>query len=497
MAGAQGLHVSGSKPPSRVPTAAPKAAKAGAPPGTAHAAPPSTAPPRTAGSVVDALGDLLIDKMMDKFAMVAGEEGFNETVADEVNRYVSRGGGIKEEDLAALEDRIRNRLAGGTPLRNTLATQKRAAMDADEWARIFQFQIEEGKEIQKEAFARRAAARQELVGTLAGQLREQEDRRKAEAEYDRAYHRLEMADQKAFEEEAEAKKRKQWEAGQKLKSDREAQLADRDARKRGAMERKMRDESETAARIAYEAKAEFMKEENARAGMRAAMREFLSHNENNRKAKEAEKAAVAALDAKYAAEYAAILDKQEAKRTEQLEKLKKIQAKQAEDAAGRPEAKTWLDPAIIERYAREKDAEAAAEEIRRAEHHKSVNLKAKLAFDGQVLEKQAAKEEARRVERERAAALLARIKAAEAEEVAKRAALLAKKKKFRETLDAQMKDNAARKIIALMSEDERRINAGLLDRVQTLAATGHAQPAGDSLIPLSPNVKNKHPLLGV
>ena len=93
----------------------------------------------------------------------------------------------------------------------------------------------------------------------------------------------------------------------------------------------MRDESETAARIAYEAKAEFMKEENARAGMRAAMREFLSHNENNRKAKEAEKAAVAALDAKYAAEYAAILDKQEAKRTEQLEKLKKIQARAGGD----------------------------------------------------------------------------------------------------------------------------------------------------------------------
>ena len=98
----------------------------------------------------------------------------------------------------------------------------------------------------------------------------------------------------------------------------------------------MRDESETAARIAYEAKAEFMKEESARAGARAAMKEFLSHNERNRVAKEAEKAAVAALDAKYAAEYAAILDKQEAKRTEQLEKLKKIQARAGGAGGQRP-----------------------------------------------------------------------------------------------------------------------------------------------------------------
>jgi hypothetical protein len=48
-------------------------------------------------------------------------------------------------------------------------------------------------------------------------------------------------------------------------------------------------------------------------------------------------------------QYAAMLDKQEAARLAQLEKLKEWQAKQEKEAQQRPEAKRWIDPALIDK----------------------------------------------------------------------------------------------------------------------------------------------------
>lgn len=48
-------------------------------------------------------------------------------------------------------------------------------------------------------------------------------------------------------------------------------------------------------------------------------------------------------------QYAAMLDKQEAARLAQLEKLKEWQAKQEKEAQKRPEAKRWIDPALIDK----------------------------------------------------------------------------------------------------------------------------------------------------
>lgn len=58
-------------------------------------------------------------------------------------------------------------------------------------------------------------------------------------------------------------------------------------------------------------------------------------------------------------------------------------------------------------------------------------------------------------------------------------------------LQAQMKDNAHRKITSLMSEDERRLNADLLGKVRKLEVTGTVEPSGTSLMPLSPNAKGR------
>lgn len=89
-------------------------------------------------------------------------------------------------------------------------------------------------------------------------------------------------------------------------------------------------------------------------------------------------------DQQFMDEYAAMLERQERARKEQRDRIFSRQARQAEDAKNRPEAKQWVDPALIEKYRVEKDMAAAAEERRRMNRIKEVNMKAKLAFDEQV-----------------------------------------------------------------------------------------------------------------
>ncbi len=57
-------------------------------------------------------------------------------------------------------------------------------------------------------------------------------------------------------------------------------------------------------------------------------------------------------DQRLMVQYADMLEKQERARKVQLERLKAVQARQAEDAASRPEAKTWIDPGLIDKYLR-------------------------------------------------------------------------------------------------------------------------------------------------
>jgi hypothetical protein len=52
------------------------------------------------------------------------------------------------------------------------------------------------------------------------------------------------------------------------------------------------------------------------------------------------------------AEYAAVMEKQEAARQKQLAEAKARQARQVADAATRPEFKKWIDDDVNERNAR-------------------------------------------------------------------------------------------------------------------------------------------------
>lgn len=121
----------------------------------------------------------------------------------------------------------------------------------------------------------------------------------------------------------------------------------------------------------------------------------------------------------------------------------------------------------------------------------AVHLLFILIIMAQVKEKKAIKEEQKRLERERAMALFERIRQQEEEEKQKVIRQHEKKMSFRATLDAQMKDNARRKVQMLMSEEERKINTKLLTKVKALQITGETEADGTSLMPLNPNNKKK------
>ncbi len=73
-------------------------------------------------------------------------------------------------------------------------------------------------------------------------------------------------------------------------------------------------------------------------------------NEENKAYKAKAKEEEADRDKKNMEEYATQLEKQERARQAQLERMKVKQAQQEQDAKSRPEAKKWIDPAIIDRY---------------------------------------------------------------------------------------------------------------------------------------------------
>lgn len=76
---------------------------------------------------------------------------------------------------------------------------------------------------------------------------------------------------------------------------------------------------------------------------------LLPSNEIYKQIKEEAKKKEWEFDQQIMKQYADMLDKQEKARLAQLEKLKEWQAKQEREAAARPEAKRWIDPAIVEK----------------------------------------------------------------------------------------------------------------------------------------------------
>ena len=93
------------------------------------------------------------------------------------------------------------------------------------------------------------------------------------------------------------------------------------------------EEAEMAARIAYEVKTEFEREEAARVAAKQALVAYLAGNEENKKLRAAEKERVKAEDLEYMRLYDEILQKQQKERAARLAKLQEWQVRLRSDVS--------------------------------------------------------------------------------------------------------------------------------------------------------------------
>ncbi len=78
---------------------------------------------------------------------IKGQEIISQEVLAFMNR--AQGASVREEELMALESRIRAKLTGGTPRPLTMVLEKKAQAEGDEWGKIFQYSIQKGLELDR------------------------------------------------------------------------------------------------------------------------------------------------------------------------------------------------------------------------------------------------------------------------------------------------------------------------------------------------------------
>eukprot|EP00983_Pelagomonas_calceolata_P029641 928703-Pelagomonas_calceolata.AAC.5 len=224
--------------------------------------------------------------------------------------------GFHEEDIQLIQNRIRSRLVGGTPVKNTLADNKRAIHAGDEWANIYQFNIAEGRELEKALAAEERERQLRVRSALNAQKQELAERKRAEIREEQGFAEQEQAALRAWQKQEEERERLQQQIANKLKQERTEQLEDKRARRQKALASIRADEDEMAARLAYETKTELDREEANRVAAKNALKQYLLQNEANKAIKQRAKEAQWEEDAYYKKAWEEVLDKQEKDRVE-------------------------------------------------------------------------------------------------------------------------------------------------------------------------------------
>ncbi|KAK9824679.1 hypothetical protein WJX72_012321 [[Myrmecia] bisecta] len=426
---------------------------------------------------MDALCQTLIGKMREAFGEIAADQKAQDIIAKEVSRFMQTTRSVSETDIGNLQERIQALLTGETPTRNAKVLHQQAVVSADEWARIYAFQNQIGEleeKSKRQKYLQKAACLREQ---LDKQREEAAGRKRAEAAEAAAYFQQQQADLAAWKQQEAEKKRQQKAASDRLKDDVEAQLVERRRNRSLAEAIKRKDEEDMTSKIAYETRRQIEEEEAGRKKAKEDLKAFLLSNEVNKRIKEDEKRKLQDEENRYTKQYAEMLDRQEAARTEQLNRVKAVQARQAEEAQSRPESKRWIDPAIIERNYKEREANIEREETRR---QAVVAAKtAKFQHDlAEQIEEHKLRKAAQRADRERELAeVQKRIQAEEAKAKAEKAAAVAKRERIKKMLEDQMKEAQHRRTVQPMSNIEKQINSKLLQKIHDLQVDGKIKAA--------------------
>lgn len=452
-------------------------------PGTANSA---TKTPGSSGNndIREALHQRLVMKMRAKFGDAAKDLKSQEVIGQEVAAFMSQVGGgglaVKDADIGTLEVMIRAKLTGDEPPKMTHTLEKRAQIEGDEWAKIFQYNIQVGKTIaEAEAEANRHRQAQQRT-TLKGQQQQIEVRKLKEKEEARLYFLEQEAALKAWKEDEEKKKHARLEVVKHVAEERKRQLEEKSERIRRAKELAEMEDREAAAKLAYEAQQELLKEERERVEAKEALTTFLHGNEANKKLREEAKKKEHDLDEKYAKEWNEIIERQEKERTARLEKAKELSKKHEATAMIRFQADGAVDRAKQEendRILKERERKRNQEDEDRKKRLKEGALAAAATYSDQAKRKA----EERRIEKEKDEAInraiVERAAAEEKLEQEKVRRALEARLKLKSEIEEQMKDNAVRRRVAPMSEIEKKINLKLLVEIEEFKHTGKVSAA--------------------
>jgi len=389
-----------------------------------------------------------------------------------MKRAAAAAGQLKEEELVDLENRIRSKLTGGTPKRMNRATEKRMQMEADEWGKMYQFDVAVGHARDAADAAARRAAQQRQRGVLDGQMRELADAKAARQAADAAFAAAQRERLAEAERVEAAKQAALTASSKKLAGDQLGQLREKAERRENARRKKEAAEREVAERVAWETKQELEREVAHFKECKQQLNDFLRGNEAAASAKADAKARTAAENVEYQRQWVAQLDKLEAHRRSALEKVLAKQSKQAECAQRLPEYKRWIDPAIIERNFRQKEAELDAEEARRAADKRRRDCATQAAQLAQMSEKVERRLVERMEDKKCGAAIAADVEAWRQGELQHARAAADSRAAFRNHIDEQLKDKAHQRRCAPMTDVELRINREKMEMVKAFHQTG-------------------------
>ncbi|KAG1667372.1 hypothetical protein FOA52_001432 [Chlamydomonas sp. UWO 241] len=437
----------------------------------------------------DALAKKLILKMRVRFGDAAADLVGQELVSQEVMAFLGcRAGGagatVKEEELSILEEKIRGRLTGGTPRLMTMTMEKKAQVDGDEWAKMYQYKIAQGKVLASKEEAEKLRRQQATRKNLDEHVRMQELEKQKLKAGDHEFYLQECEKLRQIDEKQRQKEELKASIIRSLGEERIAQVREKEERISRAKARIAADELEMAEKMAFETRNELEKEERARIENKAALERFLMGNEENKVLRAEERKKIdaenehdkgtweAKLQKYYKGAWEAKLQKQEAERKALLDKNRTKQTLQEIAASGRAESKRWLPQEIIDRqYKAAEDARNKEEDDRKA----CTKAGAKAAYQT-LAEQMKEREEVKRQDRERdqqaAKMVLERVQRESLVEEAKKAAAHDRKLQFKEELEAQMKDNAQRRRVAPMTSIERSLNTKVLDQVEDWQING-------------------------
>ena len=337
----------------------------------------------------------------------------------------------------------------------------------DEWAEISKWNSREGERLRAESLAKKRENQKAMAAALAEQMKAKTDQKLAQLEAKRLYKVEEDRRLEEWKREELDKIQSRSRATEKLKEERRAQMRDKNDRLRAQQEAKRVEEESLRKALAAQYRRKMIEDVARAEAIKAETEKLRLSNERTLKIREEQRKKEAEDDVMYQKLYAEKLRKQE---DEYLANIQAVKDKQntltGSVNLNEPvsERRYYADEMIAEN-ARIADQKMADRENRDAERKRALARNTELELAKQIRAKQ------ERLDRERAEAKRRHLKfakvveALDAVEKTSLAEARARRVEHLAMLEAQMRDNQTRKTVFPMTETERKMNSGLLARV--------------------------------